>query len=256
MSDPTYVDVLPPENVDAVVFAYYGVLAPPAPPLGEMASAAVQDPAFAADAGLSATPNASVAHLLPLVGYALDQRADAVVDADCHMEPAATVVYETLLAMSGEPPSQESVASLVETFGHLEALPMDDECVSIVRALRDSGLALGLMCNCLMPGQFLRDRWAAGGLDTLFDHVMLTADWGWCLPHPSVFREVLDGLECQPDEVLVVCRDFRTHLQGAEALGLRTVWLRPDLDRRVEQVGQSYVIRELDVLLDWFGGSI
>lgn len=251
-------DVPPPPEVDAIIFAYYGVLAPPAPRLGELATAAVADPAFLGNTGLAAAaagPEA-VHHVLPVVGYAIDQRADETLDADCHVVPAATVVYETLLAIGGEPPSHDAVASVVKTFGRLEALPMDDERATVVRGLREAGLRLGCICDCMLPGEFLQAQWTAKGEDALFDVVMHASDWGWRMPHPSIFRETVERMDCKPEEVLLVCGDFRTHLRGAEELGLRTVWLRTDMPERVEQVGHSYVVRDLGILLDWFAGNL
>lgn len=244
-----------PENVAGIVFAYYGVLAPPAPRLGDAATRAVAElPSEPATTAPSAA-GLGLSRLLPVLGYALDQQADAALDEDFQLVPAATVVYETLLAMQGEPPSEQTVVSLVETFGRLEALPMNDDAVVMLRTLRESGLAMGLLCGCTMPGRFLRERWDAEGGGGLFDHVVLASDWGWCPPHPSVFQAVLDGLDCKPEEALVVCGNFRTHIQGADALGLRTVWLRPAASERIAQVGDSYVVRDLGVLLDWFAGS-
>lgn len=248
--------VPPPPEIKALAFAYFGVLAPPARSLGEVATAAVSDPAFLATLDGPAASQQAATTVLPLVGYAIDQQYDDALDHHCRCQPAATVVYDTLLASSGEAPSEEVVARVVDTFGMWEAQPVADGAADVVRGVRDVGYPIGLVANCVMPGRCVRDRVAEAGLGMVFDPILLASEWGWCMPHVSVFRELLEGLECNPEDVLLVCGDFRTHVHGAEAVGLRTAWLHAELPERAQQVEDSYLIRDLEVLLDWFGGTV
>ena len=247
--------VAPPENIHAIAFAYFGVLAPSLPCLGKAAAHAVAGTSAPA-AGTGDTASAAgIDRMLPLVGYTLDQHVDDVLDHECRLTPAATLVYDTMTAAAGEPPSADVIERVVQTFGEFEALPLTPEAVHVVRTLGDMGLPLGLATNCVMPGEFLRARLREEQLDMLFATVVLASEWGWCMPHPSVFRELEAGLDVAPEEILFIAGAFHTDVRGAEQAGLRTAWLRPALEERVQQVEASYVIRDLDVLLDWFGGA-
>lgn len=248
--------ILPPEDIRAIVFTYFGVLAPPARSLGDVASLAVANPAFSADTTVAVATRGALTQLLPVVGYALDQHFDNAMDADCHPAPAASVMYDTLLAANGEPPDAQVVTELLEVFGGLEAQQVDPGAAGVVRELSELGLPLGLMANCVLPGQAIRAQCAEAGIADMFDAMVLSAEWGWCMPHPSVFREVVERLDYKPAEVLLVCGEFHAGVQGGEAAGMRTVWLHGELPERVQQVDNSYVINDLGVLLDWFGGSL
>lgn len=247
-------EIAPPENVRAVAFAYFGVLAPAVPVLGEAATRTVERMAKAGAAAAD-EGEGGAGQLLPLIGYTLDQHADDAPDHGCRLTPAATLIYETLLAVAGEPPSVEVVEQVLNTFGALEAVPPRAEVLHVLEGLVAAEMPLGLLVNCLMPGQFVREQLRAAGVEDLFATIVYAADWGWCQPHPSVFRELADGLEVPPEQILFVPGLFRLGVQGAEAAGFRTAWLRPDLDRRVQAVESSYIIRDLDILLDWFGGT-
>ena len=58
-----------------------------------------------------------------------------------------------------------------------------------------------------------------------FDTCFYSHELGMRKPHPEIFEHVLEAMNFRPEETLFL-DDSRQHLQGAESLGIHTVWVR------------------------------
>jgi putative hydrolase of the HAD superfamily len=88
-----------------------------------------------------------------------------------------------------------------------------------------------------------------------FDHWISSEAARSCKPDPGIFRAALEEVGCRPEEVIFV-GDSRVHdIQGARALGIRTVLISEDggvshLDDENFLAEPDHVIGALSELLE------
>jgi putative hydrolase of the HAD superfamily len=125
----------------------------------------------------------------------------------------------------------------------------DPEAEATLTALRDCGIAVGLLSNTHWPRAFHerfleRDRLAA-----LIDARVYTSELSHMKPHPLAFRAALDALGGpQPTRTVFVGDRPYDDVHGAQAAGMRAV-LRPNPDVPAYAAEPDAVIERLPELL-------
>lgn len=66
------------------------------------------------------------------------------------------------------------------------------------------------------------------GVDHYFEFVLTSAEAGVAKPHPDIFERALQIAGVRAEECLHVGDDVECDILGAQAHGLRTVWINPD----------------------------
>ncbi len=96
---------------------------------------------------------------------------------------------------------------------------------------------------------------ARAGFDERFNWVITSVDAGYRKPAPEFFAYALDRCGIAKERVLFVCNQLNTDVAGAEAFGIRTVWLSDDAyrsqDDEVCEARPTYSIRTLTDLPDF-----
>jgi HAD superfamily hydrolase (TIGR01509 family) len=135
----------------------------------------------------------------------------------------------------------------------LESIPLREDCVSTLRALRNNGKILSIVSN--IDEDYLSGWLKNLDLESLFDHWVSSEVAQKCKPHPKIFEHALRQAGCTAEEVVFV-GDSRVHdIQGARALGMTTVLLAEthgsshldDVDFEAEP---DYAISTLSELLE------
>jgi len=67
------------------------------------------------------------------------------------------------------------------------------------------------------------------GILQFFSTLVVSGEFGWLKPHPSVFREALSRLGAQAEHALFVGDDLRNDVKGPKSLGFRTAWFAPGM---------------------------
>ncbi|HEX7168735.1 MAG TPA: HAD family hydrolase [Acidimicrobiales bacterium] len=117
---------------------------------------------------------------------------------------------------------------LVEAFASAPLsvdLMLCDGAEECLRALKDAGLRLGIVCDVGMtPSTALRANLERKGVLDLFDHWSFSDDVGAYKPSPAIFEHALAGLGgVAPAQVAHVGDLRRTDVAGAKAMGMVTV---------------------------------
>lgn len=60
-----------------------------------------------------------------------------------------------------------------------------------------------------------------------FSVLVVSGEFGWLKPHPSVFHEALSRLGARAERALFVGDDLRNDVKGPKSLGFRTAWFAP-----------------------------
>jgi HAD superfamily hydrolase (TIGR01549 family) len=128
------------------------------------------------------------------------------------------------------------------------------EAEEVLRKLRERAYRLALITNT--QGQREEGKHRLGNypeLERLFEVIIVAGEGGIPpKPDPVPFRLCLDEMGLAPEEALYVGDDLRIDIRGAEAVGMRPVWLKHRLVQRNWPTVETAtpVIDSLDALLD------
>ena len=99
--------------------------------------------------------------------------------------------------------------------------------VEVVRGLRAAGFGIGIVTNGLGPQQ--RRKLENLGVAELLDAIVVSAEIGLEKPDPRIFAHALDALGAEARESWFVGDHPEKDVAGAEAAGMRAVWIRGGL---------------------------
>lgn len=128
------------------------------------------------------------------------------------------------------------------------------EAVEVLSALR-SGFGLGLVTNGV--GDHQREKLVAAGLSQFIEVFVCSGDLGVGKPDPRMFAAATAALGVPASETIMVGNSLRRDIAGAQAAGIRAVWVnRGGAPRSGGVVPDAEIrdLRELRGLLDvWTG---
>ena len=162
-------------------------------------------------------------------------------------------LLDLLIAASAELDLDVAEAVLQEAAEHhLDAwtphIRHDPDAAPTLQALRDRGLATGMLSNTHWPRAYHERFLERDGLDGLLDVRVYTSELDWTKPHPAAFTEVLDALDVAPSAAVFVGDRPLDDIRGAQQAGMRAI-LRPNPHLPPEAVTPDAVIDRLPELL-------
>jgi len=114
---------------------------------------------------------------------------------------------------------------------HLDAwtphIRHDPDAVAVLGALRDDGLAIGMLSNTHWPRAFHERFLERDGLVELIDARLYTSEMPFQKPHASAFLAAAESLRVDPRRVVFAGDRPWDDVSGARSVGMRTV-LRPN----------------------------
>ncbi len=139
---------------------------------------------------------------------------------------------------------------------HLDAwtphIRHDPEAVVTLSALRDDGLAIGMLSNTHWPRAFHERFLERDGLVNLIDARLYTSEMPFQKPHASAFLTAAATVGVDPRRTVFVGDRPWDDVSGAQAVGMRTVLrpnpLAPDVDG-IEPDARIHTLPELVALL-------
>lgn len=101
--------------------------------------------------------------------------------------------------------------------------------------LRDRGIPTGVVTNG--PTELQQAKIRESGVEHLVDAYVISEELGISKPDPGIFEKALGLIGASPDTTLFVGDNPEADIMGAQALGMRTAWVRrarrwPVADRR------------------------
>ncbi len=124
--------------------------------------------------------------------------------------------------LGAAPPTRFAAAELYDRFSRADSWELFADAPPLLERLASSGLELAVVANWdpRLPG--LLDELGVGGR---FGHVVTSAEVGFEKPHPGIFESALARLGVEPEAVLHVGDSRRRDVEGAQAIGMRSVHL-------------------------------
>jgi len=133
------------------------------------------------------------------------------------------------------------------TWPRVESLPCAREALD---TLRSRGWLVVLATNAVDSDEAaIWEALRRSGLGDSLDRIYCFRNVGHRKPDPAFFDFVLQDLGLGRSEVVMVGDDFDVDVAGANAAGLRAVWLSPDSEQ-ARSAGTHRMIRDLASLPD------
>jgi putative hydrolase of the HAD superfamily len=129
-----------------------------------------------------------------------------------------------MLAECGVPGSaQDALITRVRDIGAHRTMRAYDDVVPVLAELRSRDITLAVCSNWDWD---LLDAMSAAGLEGQFDVTVSSAWVGARKAHPRIYTHTLDRLGVDPSEVLFVGDTWTCDVEGPQAAGMRTVYVR------------------------------
>lgn len=109
---------------------------------------------------------------------------------------------------------------------------------------------LGIISDTgITPGTLIREHLDQRGLLHHFASTIFSDETGYCKPHPNQFRRALRELDAEPHEAIHVGDLIRTDIVGAQAVGMKAVWVQTEGKTAPDHTRPDYTITRLNQLL-------
>jgi HAD superfamily hydrolase (TIGR01662 family) len=120
------------------------------------------------------------------------------------------------------------------------------DAIDVLRRLRRTGLRLGICSNAPYRSASMHGQLHHVGVRQLVDAAVFSADVGWRKPSPRLFAAALEAVGVPAERTLFVGDCVREDVEGAAAVGMRTVLVARGARARAQSDHQpDAVIRSL-----------
>ena len=136
---------------------------------------------------------------------------------------------------------------LTKTPWHWEDEVPYPDARSTLSALCDKGYRLGIIAN---QSSGTAERLESWGLRKFFDVIAASAEIGYAKPDRKIFEKAMEMAGCRAGESMMVGDRLDNDIVPAKALGMKTVWIKPEYQRvRLGDGVADYQISRLSELL-------
>ena len=107
---------------------------------------------------------------------------------------------------------------------------LNHRLMGVIKDLREAGCVTALLSNDSLE---LLPRLEQLEIESLFDHIFVSAQLGVMKPDPTAYRVALQRLRVKPADAIFI-DDMLTNVRGAQSIGLPAILYRPETDVRAE----------------------
>lgn len=139
-----------------------------------------------------------------------------------------------------------------------EVVQLDPNALAAMQSARRLGLRIAICSNTLWRNDEDAHRdWAQFGFDDCFDAYVTSHTTGVTKPHPRIFERALGILGANADVAAMVGDQLLRDVAGGKAVGMRTIWKRPEWHSGPVEPRPDATIASLDqlepILRRWLG---
>ncbi len=157
-------------------------------------------------------------------------------------EDWAQIVDATFAGLVAMPPRATFFPELFDRFGQRSAWLMYDDVMPALNALVQRGVRLGIISNW---DERLRPLLAAFELANRFEVTVISCEAGCSKPEPEIFRSAIRQFELPAGEILHVGDSWTADVQGARAVGMRSVQISRDQPTVTDRIASLERLVEL-----------
>lgn len=166
---------------------------------------------------------------------------------EAHPEIQLELVFQELFQEKGV---DAPIELAVEAGGRFREASIDyirlyDGAVELLKALRANGQGVHLLSNAQRI--FTARELQMLGIESLFDSIYLSSDYGCKKPDRQFFELPLKEQGISPDSAIMIGNDGACDIQGARELGLATVYIHSNISPAEPFPEADYVLPEMDL---------
>ena len=166
---------------------------------------------------------------------------------DAHPEIRIEDVFQHLFQAKG---LNADLALAIRTGRHfressLHYIRLYDGAIELLKALRASGRGVWLLSNAQRI--FTAYELQSLGIEGLFDGIYLSSDYGCKKPDSRFYERLLTERSIPPESAIMIGNDGLCDIQGAQAAGLSTLYIRSNLSPAEPLPPADYVLEEMDL---------
>ncbi len=95
-----------------------------------------------------------------------------------------------------------------------------------------------------------REKIKGSGLGKYFNEIVIAGDVGIRKPEPDIFNIVLSRIGTKPDKAIMVGNDIESDIEGAQKIGIKSVWLNRNKEENHSNIKPDYETVSLTELQD------
>ena len=127
----------------------------------------------------------------------------------------------------------------------LEYIRLYDGAADLLKTLRSNGQGVWLLSNAQRI--FTAPELQSLGIESLFDGIYLSSDYGCKKPDLCFFNALLTERSIPAETAIMIGNDAVCDIGGAQAVGLHTLYIRTDVSPDEPLPQADYVLKEMDM---------
>ena len=167
---------------------------------------------------------------------------------EAHPEIKIELVFQQLFERKGLHADQMLAIETGQRFrqASLHYIRLYNGAAELLRTLHAHGQGVWLLSNAqrIFTACELRDL----GIETLFDGIYLSSDYGCKKPDRRFFERLLKERGIDPGSAIMIGNDGVCDIQGARAVGLHTLYIRSNLSPEEPLPQADYILEDMDLL--------
>lgn len=166
---------------------------------------------------------------------------------EAHPEIQLEYVFQELFQEKGVDASIEMAAEAGGQFreASIDYIRLYDGAAELLKALRANGQGVHLLSNAQRI--FTECELRMLGIETLFDSIYLSSDYGCKKPDRRFFELPLKENGIRPEDAVMIGNDGVCDIQGAKALGIATVYIHSNISPDEPMPEADYVLEKMDL---------
>jgi len=166
---------------------------------------------------------------------------------EAHPEIRIEFAFQSLYREKGVDASLELAVRTGERFRNasLDYIRLYRGAEELLKALRSNGQRVWLLSNA--QHIFTSYELHMLGIETLFDGIYLSSDYGCKKPDRRFFELLLKEREITPESAIMIGNDGVCDIQGARSVGLSTFYIRSNISPREPLPEADYVLEKMDL---------
>ena len=166
---------------------------------------------------------------------------------EAHPEIRLELVFQKLFRARGVDAGLDLAIHAGELFrkGSMEYIRLYDGAAELLRALRANGQGVWLLSNAQRI--FTVYELQTLGIETLFDGIYLSSDYGCKKPDRRFFEALLKERNINRSHAVMVGNDGVCDIRGAREVGLSTLYIRSNISPAEPLPEADHVLEEMDL---------
>ena len=164
-----------------------------------------------------------------------------------HPEIKIENVFRRLFLNKGVDASLDLSIGVGEHFrkSSMEYIRLFDGAMELLKTLRANGQGVWLLSNAQRV--FTAPELRSLGIESLFDGVYLSSDYGCKKPDSRFFNVLLTERSIPVQTAIMIGNDAVCDIQGAQSVGLSTLYIRTDVPPEEPLPKADYALKQMDM---------